>query len=121
VNLPPGQSGRIQLRGGTIFRRYYNNEKASNAAMTTSGWFDTGDLGSIDDTGALRILGRSKETIIINGLKYASFELEAAIESGAPQAVTPSYTASFSTFATTAKVRALSFSSIQQKRSQKAL
>ena len=95
--LPAEQAGRILLRGDIVFKRYYNDPKATNAAMTESGWFDTGDLGSIDVNGALRILGRSKETIAINGLKYATFELETAIDLELADVVSVSYTASFST------------------------
>ena len=90
-------AGRILLRGAIVFKQYYNNPEATNACMTSDGWFDTGDLGSIDANGALNILGRTKETIAINGLKYASFELETAIEWEMPHTVTASFTACFST------------------------
>ena len=91
------QAGRILLRGAIVFKQYYNSPKATKACMTRDGWFDTGDLGSIDANGALNILGRTKETITINGLKYASFELETAIDLEMPHTVTASFTACFST------------------------
>ena len=66
--------------------------------MTSDGWFDTGDTGMLDRNGNLRIVGRSKEIIIINGNNYSSFELEHVIESRWIQGLTPSYTATFSSW-----------------------
>ena len=48
--------------------------------MTDDGWFETGDLGTVDENGMLIISGRSKETLIINGVNFSTFELEHAIE-----------------------------------------
>jgi hypothetical protein len=66
--------------------------------MTDDGWFETGDLGSIDENGMLIISGRSKETLIINGVNFSTFELEHAIEAAKIKGVTSSFTASFSTW-----------------------
>lgn len=90
--------GAIQLRGDVIFQRYYRDEAATSQCMTDDGWFDTGDLGAIDENGILRINGRSKETLIINGVNFSTFELEHAIETANIKGVTPSFTASFSTW-----------------------
>ncbi|OMP82234.1 Polyketide synthase PksJ, partial [Diplodia seriata] len=98
-----GGSGAIQVRGALIFTRYYNNEAATAACMTKDGWFDTGDLGTLDDQGNLRIVGRSKEILVINGQKYSSFELEHAIEIANIPGLNKSYTASFSIWAQDAK------------------
>ncbi|KAF2087087.1 putative non-ribosomal peptide synthase-like protein [Saccharata proteae CBS 121410] len=98
-----GTQGAIQVRGAMIFKQYYNNEAANKACMTPDGWFDTGDLGLLDEAGNLRIVGRSKEVLIINGQNYSSFELEHAIESAKIPMVTPSYIASFSIWAEDAK------------------
>ncbi|KAL1650009.1 putative NRPS-like protein biosynthetic cluster [Diplodia intermedia] len=98
-----GGSGAIQVRGALIFTRYYNNEAATGACMTKDGWFDTGDLGTLDDQGNLRIVGRSKEILVINGQNYSSFELEHAIETANIPGLNKSYTASFSIWAQDAK------------------
>ncbi|KAK0658423.1 Microperfuranone synthase [Lasiodiplodia hormozganensis] len=79
-----------------LSERYYNNEVATSACKTKDGWFDTGDLGMLDDQGNLCIVGRSKEILVINGQKYSSFELEHAIETANISGLTKSYTASFS-------------------------
>lgn len=98
-----GGSGTIQIRGVLIFKRYFNNESATNACMTPDGWFDTGDLGMLDDRGNLRIVGRTKEVLIINGQNYSSFELEHAIESANIPGLNKSFTASFSIWTEDAK------------------
>jgi thioesterase domain-containing protein/acyl carrier protein len=76
--LSPGEPGELQLHGPMIFTRYYNDEAATHAAFTADGWFRTGDLGRIDG-GRLRLVGRSKDSIIVNGVNYFSHQLESAL------------------------------------------
>src|SRR5918997_6412664 len=66
LRLSNGQEGEIQLRGPNIFAGYWERPKAT-AESFTDGWFRTGDLGSVDSDGYLRILGRSNELIISGG------------------------------------------------------
>lgn len=94
----PGAAGAIQLCGEIVSKRYFGNATATAACMTSDGWFDTGDTGVVDTNGDLRIVGRSKEVIIINGNNFSSFELENAIESRDIKGLTISYTATFSSW-----------------------
>lgn len=71
--------GRLHVRGCSVTLGYYRNESATSEAFTTDGWFDTGDLGYLND-GRLTIVGRAKDSVIINGVNYYSHEIEAVVE-----------------------------------------
>ena len=46
---------------------YFDNQKATEESFNKDGWFLTGDLGTIDENGCLRIVGRKKEMVIRGG------------------------------------------------------
>ncbi|KAL9592653.1 MAG: hypothetical protein Q9179_006499 [Wetmoreana sp. 5 TL-2023] len=87
--------GALEVRGPIVFERYFNDDKATRDAFTDDGWFRTGDLATIDHSGNLRLVGRSKELIIINGVKYLPHELEAAIDHARITGITQSYVICF--------------------------
>ena len=71
--------GEVEVSGPVVATGYWQNEKAT-AESFSDGWFRTGDLGSIDEDGYLRITGRKKEIIVTAGGKnVAPAQLEDAL------------------------------------------
>jgi malonyl-CoA/methylmalonyl-CoA synthetase len=75
LRLANGDEGEIQVRGPNVFAGYWERPQASTESFD-DGWFRTGDLGSVDPDGYIRILGRSKELIISGGLNVYPREVE---------------------------------------------
>lgn len=69
-------SGELVINGKNVMLGYWKNEEATKEAII-DGWFHTGDLGSIDKNGLIRITGRVKSMIVLNnGKKVFPEELE---------------------------------------------
>lgn len=73
--LPAGEVGEVAIRGPNVMAGYLNNP-AANAAAFTNGWFRTGDQGTLDTSGYLRITGRLKEIINRGGEKVSPREVD---------------------------------------------
>jgi fatty-acyl-CoA synthase len=62
-----GAVGEICTRGYLVMRGYLDAPEATAAAIDADGWLHTGDLGSMDERGYLRIAGRIQDMIIRGG------------------------------------------------------
>jgi acyl-CoA synthetase len=67
VEVPAGEIGQIGGRGASLMLGYFDDQAASEDSFNADGWFMTGDLGSLDADGYLRITGRKKDVIIRGG------------------------------------------------------
>jgi long-chain acyl-CoA synthetase len=63
-------AGEVQFRSKCVMAGYHHLEKATAEALSDDGWLSTGDQGSIDDDGFLKITGRIKEMFKTSGGKY---------------------------------------------------
>ena len=76
--LPRGEIGEIVIRGPNVTSGYVDNPQA-NAKSFTNGWFRTGDQGTLDEDGYLRITGRLKEMINRGGEKVSPLEVDVVL------------------------------------------
>jgi fatty-acyl-CoA synthase len=75
--FPAGREGEIYLRGPRLFSHYYRREPAE--CFDAEGFYHTGDLGRLDEQGALHFLGRLKDVIKTAGVNVAAAEVEAVL------------------------------------------
>ena len=76
--LKVGDLGEIVIRGANVTSGYENNPSANKEAFA-DGWFRTGDQGTIDDDGYLKLTGRLKEIINRGGEKISPREVDEVI------------------------------------------
>ncbi len=74
-SLPAGERGEVVLRGPKVFKGYWRDPDATDAAFA-GGWFHTGDIGVRDDDGYLFIVDRLKDMILSGGENIAGSEIE---------------------------------------------
>jgi acyl-CoA synthetase (AMP-forming)/AMP-acid ligase II len=76
AEAPVGEPGEVVVRGETVTRGYLDDQQATAIAIDTDGWLHTGDLGTIDADGYLRIVGRIKDMFIVGGFNAYPAEIE---------------------------------------------
>lgn len=77
--LPPGTPGEICLRGFHVMKGYFENPEATAETIDGDGWLHTGDIGTLDARGYLRITDRLKDMFIVGGFNCYPAEIEAAL------------------------------------------
>jgi long-chain acyl-CoA synthetase len=78
--VQPGQEGQLLIRGPQVMKGYLGREEASAEALA-GGWMHTGDLAVADEDGYLRIVGRMKDMINVNGMKVFPDEVDEVLMS----------------------------------------
>ncbi len=68
--------GELFVRGPTIVSAYFNNEKASTAAIDQEGWFATGDVARMTPDGYLTLVDRTKDLVKSGGEWISSIDVE---------------------------------------------
>lgn len=79
--VPVGDVGELWIKGPNIFKGYHNNPEGTRNALTSDGYFKTGDVGYQDRDGNFYITDRIKELIKYKGFQVAPAELEGLLMS----------------------------------------
>ncbi|SDN88658.1 fatty-acyl-CoA synthase [Klenkia soli] len=77
--LEPGAVGELLARGPGVIDAYFENPDADAATFTADGWLRTGDLGSVDAEGWLRLAGRVKDCYRCGGEQVVPGDVEAVL------------------------------------------
>ncbi|RNL62773.1 hypothetical protein EFK50_13580 [Nocardioides marmoriginsengisoli] len=75
--VPTGSEGAVQIRGAQVMTGY--TDPTRNAEQFHDEWFDTGDLGTVDEDGWFRFTGRTKDIINRGGEKFSARDIEDVI------------------------------------------
>src|SRR6201997_1667476 len=78
--LPPDTIGMIEVKGPNVFKGYWRMPEKTRSEFRDDGFFITGDLGKIDGTGYVHILGRGKDLVISGGFNVYPKEIESEID-----------------------------------------
>jgi HIP---CoA ligase len=76
VEQPVGESGEVLVRGYSVMRGYLDDPAETARAIDAEGFLHTGDLGTLDERGCLRIVGRKKDMFIVGGFNAYPAEIE---------------------------------------------
>jgi long-chain acyl-CoA synthetase len=77
--LPPGSIGEITVRGPQVMKGYWDRPEETEHVLR-DGWLHTGDLGTMDDDGYLRVVDRIKDVIIAGGYNVYPREVEEVLQ-----------------------------------------
>ena len=74
-----GTPGELLVRGYSVMQGYLDDPEATAAAIDERGFLHTGDLATMDERGYVRIVGRSKDMLIVGGFNVYPAEVENAL------------------------------------------
>jgi long-chain acyl-CoA synthetase len=85
VEVRLADDGEVLVRGGTVMAGYRNQPEKTAETIDADGWLHTGDIGSFDDDGFLKIIDRKKELIInAAGKNMSPANIEQHLKQGSP-------------------------------------
>ncbi|WP_327432366.1 FadD3 family acyl-CoA ligase [Streptomyces sp. NBC_01236] len=76
VEVRIADDGEVLVRGYSVMLGYLDDPEATAETVDKEGWLHTGDLGTLDDRGHLRIVGRKKDMFIVGGFNAYPAEIE---------------------------------------------
>jgi HIP---CoA ligase len=76
ADVPTGEPGEILLRGYNVMRGYWEEPERTAEVIDGDGWLHTGDIGTLDEQGYLRITDRKKDMILVGGFNVYPAEVE---------------------------------------------
>jgi len=78
-DVPLGRAGEIWLKGFNVMQGYLDDPVATAEAITSNGWLKTGDIGTQDARGYIKITDRKKDMVIVGGFNCYPAEIEKAL------------------------------------------
>ncbi|WP_426116709.1 long-chain-fatty-acid--CoA ligase [Massilia sp. PWRC2] len=81
IEVALGERGEIAIRGPQVMAGYWNRADETLKAMTSDGFFRTGDIGIMEADGSTRIVDRKKDMILVSGFNVYPNEVEAVVSS----------------------------------------
>ena len=75
VNKNGKELGEVYMRGNTVMMGYYKDKKSTQHSFE-EGWFHTGDIGVVHESGYIQLMDRSKDIIISGGENINTIEIE---------------------------------------------
>ena len=74
--VPIGEPGELCVRGPQVMKGYWQRAEETGQAFTKDGWFKTGDIATMDESGFFTIVDRKKDMIIVSGFNVFPNEVE---------------------------------------------
>ncbi len=78
-DLPLGEAGEICIRGPQVMAGYWNRPDETAKVMSDDGFFRSGDIGTMDTLGQVRIVDRKKDMILVSGFNVFPNEIEQVV------------------------------------------
>jgi acyl-CoA synthetase (AMP-forming)/AMP-acid ligase II len=75
-SVPPNEPGEIVVRGYNVMKGYFDAPEETKKAIDEEGWLHTGDIGTLDERGYIKITDRLKDMFIVGGFNAYPAEIE---------------------------------------------